>query len=54
MKWVKLGCLILCTLVKTPDGTRFLMNEDDFLKDLSECIAQFDPVRYHSLQSGNS
>ena len=43
-KWVKLGCLILSTLVKTPDGSRFLLNEDDFLKDLSECFAQFDPV----------
>ncbi|KIM25763.1 hypothetical protein M408DRAFT_203761 [Serendipita vermifera MAFF 305830] len=42
-KWVKLGCLILSTLVKTQDGSRFLLNEDDFLKDLSECFAHFDP-----------
>ncbi|CCA73896.1 related to protein ste16 [Serendipita indica DSM 11827] len=43
MKWVKLGCLILSTLVKTSEGTKFLLSEDDFLKDLSDSFAQFDP-----------
>jgi len=44
MKWVKLGCLVVGTLVKTPDGSRYLMSEDDLLKELSECFTQFDPV----------
>jgi rapamycin-insensitive companion of mTOR len=44
LRWVRLGCLILNTLIKSADGIRFLASEDDLLKELSECFAQFDPV----------
>lgn len=45
MKWVKLGCTLIATLLSNPDGVRFLQNDDPFLKQLSECFSDIDMVR---------
>jgi large subunit ribosomal protein L17e len=45
MRWVKLGCTLLTTLLASPDGRRFLATEDDLLKQLTRSFAQLDPVR---------
>jgi rapamycin-insensitive companion of mTOR len=46
MRWVKLGCTLLTTLLASPDGRRFLSTEDDLLKQLTRSFAQLDPVRH--------
>ncbi|KAH7915441.1 Rapamycin-insensitive companion of mTOR, middle domain-containing protein [Hygrophoropsis aurantiaca] len=43
LKWVRLGCQLLNTLMASPDGIRFLASEDDFLKQIVQCFAQLDP-----------
>lgn len=45
MRWVKLGCTLLTTLLASSDGQRFLSSEDDLLKQLTKSFAQLDPVR---------
>jgi hypothetical protein len=45
MRWVKLGCMLLTTLLASPDGQRFLASEDDLLSQLTRSFAQLDPVR---------
>jgi len=45
LRWVKLGCTLLTTLLASPDGRRFLTSEDDLLKQLTRSFAQLDPVR---------
>lgn len=45
MRWVKLGCTLLTTLLASSDGQRFLSLEDDLLKQLTRSFAQLDPVR---------
>jgi rapamycin-insensitive companion of mTOR len=45
LRWVKLGCTLLTTLLASPDGRRFLVSEDDLLKQLTRSFAQLDPVR---------
>ena len=45
MRWVKLGCTLLTTLLASPDGQRFLASEDDLLNQLMRSFAQLDPVR---------
>jgi rapamycin-insensitive companion of mTOR len=46
MRWVKLGCTLLTTLLASPDGRRFLSTDDDLLKQLTKSFAQLDPVRH--------
>lgn len=43
MRWVKLGCTLLTTLLASSDGQRFLSSEDDLLKQLTRSFAQLDP-----------
>ncbi|KAF8501078.1 Rapamycin-insensitive companion of mTOR, N-term-domain-containing protein, partial [Russula emetica] len=43
LRWVKLGCTLLTTLLASPDGRRFLASEDDLLKELTRSFAQLDP-----------
>ncbi|KAH7923835.1 hypothetical protein BV22DRAFT_1035895 [Leucogyrophana mollusca] len=44
LRWVRLGCQLLTTLLASPDGIRFLSSEDDFLKQILQCFAQLDPL----------
>lgn len=51
MKWVKLGCTLLTTLLANPDGVRYLKGKlhaaeegDRLLKQLLKGFAQLDPV----------
>lgn len=44
MKWVKLGCAFLTTLLSNPEGVRFLAQDDPFLKQIVECFDQIDLV----------
>jgi rapamycin-insensitive companion of mTOR len=48
MRWVKLGCTLLTTLLASPDGQRFLASEDGLLKQLTRSFAQLDPVRFRA------
>lgn len=48
MRWVRLGCSLLTTLLASPDGVRFLLTEDDFLKQIIKSFAQLDPVSIFS------
>lgn len=43
LRWVRLGCSLLTTLLASPDGVRFLLYEDDFLKQIIKSFAQLDP-----------
>lgn len=45
MKWVRLGCALLTTLVASPDGVRYLSTEDVFLQQIVWGFSQLDPVR---------
>ena len=45
MRWVRLGCLLLSVLLASPDGVRFL-SEDDFLMQIVKSFAQLDPVSH--------
>ena len=45
MKWVKLGCTLMNTLTSTPEGVRYLENDDQLLSQLVKAFAQLDPVR---------
>lgn len=42
-RWVKLGCQLINTLLSTPEGIRFL-GEDEFMGQITKCFAQLDPV----------
>ncbi|GAA5864925.1 hypothetical protein JCM8547_004239 [Rhodosporidiobolus lusitaniae] len=41
-KWTHLGCLMLSTLLLSPDGVQFL-TEDKLLRQISDCLFQLDP-----------
>ncbi|KAL4262714.1 RICTOR family protein [Pleurotus pulmonarius] len=43
MKWVRLGCALLTTLVTNPDGVRYLSTEDVFLQQIVWGFSQLDP-----------
>lgn len=43
LRWVRLGCTLLTTLMASSDGQRFLSSEDDFLKQIVRSFAQLDP-----------
>lgn len=47
VRWVRLGCSLLTTLLASPDGIRFLASEDDLLKQIVKCFAQLDPVCFY-------
>lgn len=44
MKWVKLGCSLLTTLMSGGEGVRYLGNEDQLLSQIVRGFAQLDPV----------
>jgi rapamycin-insensitive companion of mTOR len=43
MKWVKLGCSFLTTLLSSQEGLRYLQTEDPFLPQIVKSFAQLDP-----------
>lgn len=43
MRWVKLGCMLMNTLLSSPEGIRFL-GEDEFMSQIMKSFAQLDPV----------
>jgi hypothetical protein len=44
VKWVKLGCSLLSTLMSSSEGVRYLGNEDQLLSQIVRGFAQLDPV----------
>ncbi|KAI8986238.1 Rapamycin-insensitive companion of mTOR, N-term-domain-containing protein [Trametes punicea] len=42
-RWIRLGCSLLDALMASPDGTRFL-HEDEFLSQLVKGFVQLDPL----------
>ncbi|KAJ8469790.1 hypothetical protein ONZ51_g8763 [Trametes cubensis] len=42
-RWVRLGCSLLDALMSSPDGIRFL-HDDEFLSQLVKSFAQLDPL----------
>lgn len=44
-KYVKAGCALMHALLQSPEGTRFLA-DSKLLRQIAECMAQCDPVRY--------
>ena len=43
-KWIRLGCSLLNTLMKSPEGVKYLSTEDQFLSQIVKAFAQLDPV----------
>ncbi|KAG5353197.1 hypothetical protein C0989_009378 [Termitomyces sp. Mn162] len=43
IKWVRLGCSLLSTLMTSADGVRYLGTEDQFLSQIVKSFAQLDP-----------
>ncbi|KAK0504126.1 Rapamycin-insensitive companion of mTOR, N-term-domain-containing protein [Armillaria luteobubalina] len=43
LRWARLGCSLLTTLLASPDGMRFLSTEDQFLTQIVKSFAQLDP-----------
>ncbi|OCH89904.1 hypothetical protein OBBRIDRAFT_793801 [Obba rivulosa] len=41
-RWIRLGCQLLTVLMTSPDGLRFLA-DDEMLGQLQQCFAQLDP-----------
>jgi hypothetical protein len=44
MRWAKLANSLLNTLLASPEGQRYLLNEDPLVKDIVRGFAQLDPV----------
>ncbi|KAF8349461.1 Rapamycin-insensitive companion of mTOR, N-term-domain-containing protein [Amanita rubescens] len=42
-KWIRLGCSLLNTLMKSPEGIKYLSTEDQFLSQIVKAFAQLDP-----------
>ena len=47
MRWVKLGCNLLTTLMANPDGVRYLGNDDELLPQIVKSFDQLHPVSSH-------
>ncbi|KIM43166.1 hypothetical protein M413DRAFT_443978 [Hebeloma cylindrosporum] len=43
VRWVRLGCSLLNTLMASPDGVRYLSSEDSLLAQIVKSFAQLDP-----------
>ncbi|KAJ3921151.1 Rapamycin-insensitive companion of mTOR, N-term-domain-containing protein [Lentinula edodes] len=43
LRWVRLGCSLLTTLLANQDGIRYLSSEDPFMGQIVKCFAQLDP-----------
>ncbi|KAF9475644.1 hypothetical protein BDN70DRAFT_883456 [Pholiota conissans] len=43
VRWVRLGCSLLSTLMTSPEGVRYLSSEDQFLTQITKSFAQLDP-----------
>lgn len=44
-KYIKVGCALIKTLLQSPEGVKYLA-ENKLLRQIAECLAQCDPVRY--------
>ena len=44
LKWIRLGCLLLTTLMANADGVRYLETEDELLPQIVKGLRQLDPV----------
>ena len=44
LKWIKLGCTLLTTLMANVDGVRYLESEDELLPQIVKGLRQLDPV----------
>ena len=53
VKWVKIGCSLLSTLLANPDGVKYLASEDEFLPQLFKGFSQLDPVGVPNRQLNN-
>ncbi|EIW81055.1 hypothetical protein CONPUDRAFT_90112 [Coniophora puteana RWD-64-598 SS2] len=42
-RWIRLGCSLLNTLLASPEGVRYLMTEDDLLKQIVKAFMQLMP-----------
>ncbi|THG99686.1 hypothetical protein EW026_g2711 [Hermanssonia centrifuga] len=49
IRWIRLGCLLISSLVASPEGLRFLA-EDDFLNQIVKSFAQLDPSNSQQIQ----
>jgi rapamycin-insensitive companion of mTOR len=49
-KYVKVGCALMHTLLQTPEGVRYLV-DNKLLRQIAECLAQCDPVSYPLIPS---
>lgn len=47
-RYVRVGCALIHTLLQTPDGVKFLM-DNKLCRQLAECLAQLDPVSDRSV-----
>ena len=47
MKYVKVGCALIRTMLKSPEGVRYLA-DNKLLRQIAECLAQCDPVSVYS------
>jgi rapamycin-insensitive companion of mTOR len=45
-KYVKVGCALVHTLLQSNEGVRYLA-DNKLLRQIAECLAQCDPVRFH-------
>jgi hypothetical protein len=45
-RWAKLANTLLSTLLASPEGQKYLLNEDPLVKEIVKGFAQLDPVRY--------
>ncbi|THH20076.1 hypothetical protein EW146_g1188 [Bondarzewia mesenterica] len=50
LRWVRLGCTLLTTLMASSDGQRFLSSEDDFMKQIVRSFAQLDPKHKEGIE----
>lgn len=48
IRWVRLGCSLLTTLLSSPEGVRYLGTEDHLLPQIVKSFDQLDPVSPHS------
>ncbi|BGP18107.1 hypothetical protein JCM10213v2_006158 [Rhodosporidiobolus nylandii] len=42
IKWIRLGCTLISTLLTNPDGVQYLL-EEKLVRQISDCLFQLDP-----------
>ncbi|KAH7098966.1 Rapamycin-insensitive companion of mTOR, N-term-domain-containing protein [Auriculariales sp. MPI-PUGE-AT-0066] len=45
LRWVKLGCMLMTTLLSNQDGVRFLTTDDPMLRQIMDAFNEIDPTR---------